>query len=110
MSRTIPEIFVGKATITPEKLAFLTEEYLSNLRNMDVATDAFDNGYYSGASDAYKTAVTVLLDVSQPSVKKVVKTTKRFGFKKALIVVGVVIITIKVLDRLTQPEVINISA
>ncbi len=62
MSTTIPNTWTGIPTVTPGKIAHLTEAYQSALRDEDKSGEPDTAAFWEGQRMAYETALTILHD------------------------------------------------
>lgn len=85
MATTIPMLFTGKPTISPEKIDILKSWYEQALGDMDKSTEPEDVSYYWGGSD-YMFSV---LDLLYLEGKEVVQKSNG-NFKRAVLITGAV--------------------
>lgn len=101
MVRSIPLVFNGTATLTPEKIAILKQWYAYNLIDADKATELIDATVYKACANTLEDVLNILYEVQEELVEKTVKS-RHFGRK--LIALTAVVGLIYIVDRQLQRD------
>lgn len=85
-TNTIPRIFAGTPTLTPDKVVTLKSWYVGALGDFDVSTMPEDASYYLGASRMVEGVLSLLYENIPTEVVEVVKQNKHMSFKKKVFI------------------------
>lgn len=91
-TNTIPRVFSGTPTLTPEKVITLKNWYVGALSDFDVSTMPEDASYYLGASRMVEGVLTLVYNNVPAEVIEVVKKNKMSFKKKVLIGIMIYIV------------------
>jgi hypothetical protein len=86
MATTTPAEFPGVPTLTPKKVATITEWYVTALGDADMSTVPEECSYYMGVADGLEYTLALLHDMATDIVNK----TNKGNLKRSIIIVGVV--------------------
>lgn len=94
MSVTTPMVFSGAPILTPEKSDLFNAWYVDIINSYNNITEPVAKAYNAGAANIMTDMMTVLHD--NPHTEAVVEVVKsnKFGFKKKVILVVVVVVAL----------------